>query len=103
MTDFSPLLPEMSPEERAEWAIALIEEQIRALESGDLGRGYLLCPYCAGRNFLSEKNDKYCCAFFKRVAEAVLDRLEQEDRNAAIRRIQERAAEQHTEPLVTLD
>jgi len=93
--------PEMTARERAKWALAFIEDQIRWLFRGTLDRSYVICPYCATENPITAAEEKpWCCELMARASNAVIDRVEQEDRAQTAARALVKAAEEP--PLVTL-
>lgn len=58
----------MTPEKK----IAVIREQIKMVQSGDLD--YIQCPYCGGMNYPT--NEFLCCKLFDTASTAVLDRMQ---------------------------
>jgi hypothetical protein len=103
VTPYEERFPELRPmnsDERAQWFISFVESQIRAAGSGTLGRPFIICPYCATENMIGEHSRSWCCELMAKTANAVIDRIEQQERTEIALRAIERDAEDP--PLVSL-
>jgi hypothetical protein len=95
---FEPTAKPMNAEEIAKFRLAFIEDQIRAGIRGTLGRDFIVCGYCASENHIGA--DLWCCELMANASNAVLERIEQEQRNEVAARALEEDARR---PLVTLN
>jgi|HubBroStandDraft_1064217.scaffolds.fasta_scaffold04482_3 hypothetical protein len=79
MSEFQPIPTPMSAEEVAAFKLRFIEQQILDMIDGTLGRNFLICPHCASENVAGIS--AWCCELMAKSANAVLDRLEQQERS----------------------
>jgi uncharacterized protein YoaH (UPF0181 family) len=73
-----------------EQQIAFVESQIRAIRRG--ATTVVKCPYCDASN--GSEAETMCCPTFIKAVAAVLDRLDLEETQEMVERIQEGAEQQ---------